>query len=290
MQKSPQRKESELHRLNKLLSERGVTSRRMADKWIEEGRVQVNGKTVYELGKKVDPSKDRITIDHKPLPRMPKKVYFVFNKPKGVLTTLQDPEGRPTLADFLSGIKERVFPVGRLDWDSEGLLILTNDGELAKKIMHPRYEIPKTYLVKLDHRPDPEKFKRLLKGVTIKGGRVKALLVQPIGFGKKKSQKYSWVKIVITEGKNRQIRQMFAKIDCDVLKLQRVAIGRLTLGSLAKGEIRTLSSNDIKKIFVCFNGDAAAEVPKRKNIFESRLRRGSTRVWGRTGRKPAQSV
>lgn len=239
-------------RLNKLIADSGLASRRHADRMIEEGLITVNGKRVYELGVKVDPLSDRINVDGKPLRKpLTQKLYLVMNKPKGVLTTMDDPHDRPTIADYLAEVPARVFPVGRLDWDSEGMLILTNDGDLANRIMHPKEEVTKTYLVKLDGRPDAKHIQKLKQGVSIIGGRVSARHIEQIKkSGDKKSNKYEWYKIVITEGKNRQIRQMFAKVGFDVLKLQRVAIGRLRLGALKSGEIVYVNDAAIERVFL----------------------------------------
>lgn len=214
---------------------------------ISAGRVQVNGKTVFELGVRVTPSMDRITLDGKPIKPPTQKIYVIFNKPENVLTTMDDPEGRPTVADFMEQLPVRVFPVGRLDWDTEGLLLLTNDGDFAQKVMHPREEIPKTYLAKLDGKPSEEQLLKLLRGVTIPGGKVKALYVETAKVGD--SDKYGWVKIVIGEGKNRQVRFMFQKIGYDVKKLKRVAIGQLTLGNLQRGEYAFLDEGSLSRIF-----------------------------------------
>lgn len=234
-------------RLNKYLADCGIASRRKADEMIAEGQVQVNGKTVYELGVKVEPGVDRVTVGGKPVRPATQKIYVIFNKPENVLTTMEDPEGRPTVADFMEKLPVRVFPVGRLDWDTEGLLLLTNDGDFAQKVMHPREEIPKTYLAKLDGQPTPQQLEKLKHGVTIPGGRVKALHVERAKVGD--SRQYDWIKIVIGEGKNRQVRYMFQKIGFDVKKLRRVAIGQLTLGGLQKGEYAFLDQGGIARIF-----------------------------------------
>jgi 23S rRNA pseudouridine2605 synthase len=232
-------------RLNKLIADSGLASRRHADRLIEEGLVTVNGQRVYELGIKVDPVNDKINVDGKALKKMGMKIYIMLNKPKGILTTMDDPLNRPTVRSLLDEkVPTRVFPIGRLDWDSEGLLLLTNDGDFANKVMHPKAEVTKTYLVKLDGKPEPKHIDKLLRGVTIEGGKVAARHIEHIHkAGDKKSEKYEWYKIVITEGKNRQIRQMFEKVGFDVIKLQRVAIGRLRLGALRPGELVFL--NDI---------------------------------------------
>lgn len=244
-------------RLNKLIADCGLASRRHADKMIEEGLVTVNGKKVYELGIKVDADADRIMVDGKPLRKpLAQKFYLIFNKPKGVLTTMDDPLDRPTVAEYLSGVPVRVFPVGRLDWDSEGLLLLTNDGDYANRVTNPKEEVTKTYLVKLDGEPQPQHIQKLKAGVPIIGGRVKARHIEPIHkAGDKKSEKNMWYKVVITEGKNRQLRQMFAKIGLDVIKLQRVAIGRLRLGALKTGEIAYLNDAAAERVFLADDPD-----------------------------------
>ncbi|MES3039444.1 MAG: pseudouridine synthase [Bdellovibrionota bacterium] len=235
-------------RLNKFISDSGVCSRRKADELIADGRVTVNGKKVFELGIKVDPRTDKVSVDAKPIRIETEKVYFKFHKPKGVLTSMADPLERPTIQDYVKDFPIRVFPIGRLDWDSEGLILLTNDGDLSQQVSHPKHDVTKTYLVKVNGQPEKVQLEKLLKGVSIVGGRVKAKHIEkvrrPDG-----SDQYDWLKIVITEGKNHQVRQMFAKIGFDVLKLQRVAIGRLKLGHLERGEIEPLNYEQIKKIF-----------------------------------------
>lgn len=266
-------KTDSLHRLNKVIADSGLTSRRGADRLIEEGSVMVNGKKVYELGVKVDPNKDRITVNGKPLKTKFENIYLMFHKPKGVLTTMDDPLDRPTVKHFLKKVPARVFPVGRLDWDSEGLLLLTNDGDWANKIMNPKSEVTKTYLVKVNGEPTPEHLEKLKRGVTLEGaGRVSARSIEKIKKGR--SDKYEWLKIVITEGKNRQIRLMFEKIGFDVMKLQRVSIGRLRLGSLERGEFVYL--NDVAKDRV-FMADIPEEIAEKKGYkgkaIEQRNRR-----------------
>ncbi|MEZ0391284.1 MAG: pseudouridine synthase [Pseudobdellovibrionaceae bacterium] len=246
-------------RLNKLIADSGIASRRAADRLIEEGQVSVNGKKVYELGVKVDPHQDRIQVQGKPLRKKFEHVYLMFHKPKGILTTMEDPLERPTIKKFLEEVPTRVFPVGRLDWDSEGLLLLTNDGDFANRVTHPKAEVTKTYLVKVDGKPGDEQIKKLLSGVTIVGGKVAAKSVEKIKRGR---DQYEWLKIVITEGKNRQIRQMFEKIGFDVLKLQRVAIGRLRIGNLQRGELVYLNDVAAERVFL---PDLPEEVKEKKS-------------------------
>ncbi len=241
-------------RLNKLLAERGVASRRGADKLIEEGRVTINGKKVYELGIKVNPFQDKIIVDGKTLKSKAENLYIMFHKPKNVITSMSDPLERATVADFMESVPVRVFPIGRLDWESEGLLLLTNDGEFAQKVMHPKTEVTKTYHVKLDGQPQPYQIKKLLTGVSIPGGRVRAKHVEKLKLNKaktaKSSDKKDWYKIIITEGKNHQVREMFKKIGFDVVKLQRVAIGKLRLGQLDRGAMVYLNEAALERVFM----------------------------------------
>lgn len=246
-------------RLNKLIADSGLASRRAADRMIEEGLITVNGKKVYELGVRVDPVNDKILVQGKPLRTKPSHIYLMFNKPKGILTTMEDPLGRPTVADFLGEVPMRVFPVGRLDWDSEGLLLLTNDGEYANKVANPDSEVTKTYLVKVDGQPKDEELQKLLRGVSIVGGKVAAKSIEKVKRGR---ELYAWLKIVITEGKNRQIRQMFEKIGYDVLKLQRVAIGRLRIGNLERGELVFLNDVAAERVF---EADMPEEIKTKKS-------------------------
>lgn len=253
-------------RLNKLLAERGLASRRGADKLIADGMVMVNGKKVYELGIKVNPHKDKITVDGKPLRSKAENLYVMFNKPKNVITSMSDPLERPTVADYMADLPVRVFPIGRLDWESEGLLLLTNDGDFAQKVMHPKTEVTKTYHVKLDGQPLPYQIKKLLTGVTIPGGRVKAKHVEKLKQVKSKTQKVSdqhdWYKIIITEGKNHQVREMFKKIGYDVIKLHRVAIGKLRIGQLGRGEMVFLNEAAVERVFMA---DLPAEVHAKRD-------------------------
>lgn len=251
-------------RLNKLIADSGLASRRHADRMIEEGQVTVNGKRVYEMGIKVDPENDRILVDGKVLRKpLGEKIYVMMNKPRGVLTTMEDPLDRPTVKELLvEKVPVRVFPVGRLDWDSEGLLLFTNDGDFANRVSHPKAEVTKTYLVKLDGHPETKHLEKLRRGVTIEGGKVAAKHLEKITRpGENKSDKYDWYKIVITEGKNRQIRQMFEKVGFDVIKLQRVSIGRLRIGALRLGEIVFLNDVAIERVFL---PDTPDEVKAKK--------------------------
>ncbi|MGB9716325.1 MAG: pseudouridine synthase [Thermodesulfovibrionales bacterium] len=233
-------------RIQKVLSELGITSRRKAEQLILEGKVTVNGK-VATIGMKVDPEKDYIKVEGKLITgfkRDFKKVYLMFNKPKGVVTTLFDPEGRTTIKDFLKGVKYRVFPVGRLDYDSEGLLLLTNDGDFANAVMHPSKKISKTYHVKVKGIPEEEDIEKLRRGIKLEDGITSHAKVKRI----RKGEVNSWLEITIYEGKKRQIRRMFENIGHPVLKLKRIRIDGLELGNLEPGAYRYLSEDEIIKI------------------------------------------
>lgn len=268
---------STISRLNKLISESGIASRRQADKLIEEGEVTVNGKRVFELGIKVDSSKDRIFVSGKPLKVIHSKIYIAFHKPQGILTTMDDPMNRPTIAQFVEQMPVKVFPVGRLDWDSEGLLLLTNDGDFAQKVTHPKHEITKTYLVKLRKEPTADQVRRLLRGVTIIGGKVSAKSLTKVPRG---SSEHPWYKVIITEGKNRQIRQMFEKINNDVLKLQRVAVGCLKLGKLKRGDWEILEPADLNRVFIADDPEAIKEKQSHKATPEKMARKTTAKKTG----------
>ena len=234
-------------RLNKLIAQAGIASRRHADELITEGAVQINGKTVFELGRRVQPGIDHVSVNGKPVRVESRSVYLMFHKPKQVLTTMEDPEGRPCLGDYVRRLPVRVFPVGRLDWDSEGLIILTNDGDFAQKVSHPRFKVPKTYIVKVERDLTPAQVQKLLRGISIPGGRAKAVKLERIA--KKGEGSHPWYQVIIEEGINRQIRHMFAKFQIDVLKLQRVAIGHLRLAHLPRGAMVDLDADDLARIF-----------------------------------------
>ena len=228
------RQTQKLLRLNKYLADCGLASRRKADEFIEEGLVQVNGKTVYELGVRVDPSVDRVTLKGKPVKPPTQKIYVIFYKPESVVTSMDDPMGRPTVADFVRGLPYRVFPVGRLDWDTEGLLLLTNDGELANKITHPKHGVWKTYEAWLDKPFKHQEF--LAKGVKIEQHRVVPVIVSIEG---KK------VIIKIHEGQKHVVRIMFERFGYEVVRLLRTQVASLSLGKLARGTYRELKRTEL---------------------------------------------
>jgi len=235
-----------LLRLNKYLAQRAGISRRQADQIIKNGKIFINGKKVASPALFVNLKKDKVSWQKKNISSVKQAfLYLMLNKPPKVLTSTSDPKGRPIVMNYIPKLKERVFPVGRLDWDTEGLLLFTNDGEFSSKVLEPKNKIPKTYLVKVRGCPSETQIRRLMTGVSTAVGRRKAL------FAKKSSRtsKNVWIKVNVSEGKKRQIRLMFDKIGFPVQKLRRTAIGRLKINKLAKGAIIRLSEKDIKKIF-----------------------------------------
>ncbi|MCL4456387.1 MAG: rRNA pseudouridine synthase [Nitrospirae bacterium] len=230
-------------RIQKILAMAGIASRRKAEEFIIEGRVTVNGETAA-LGTKADPSKDHIKVDGKLITRAEPKVYLMLNKPAGVVTSLSDPEGRPTVKDFLKGIKYRVFPVGRLDYDSEGLLLMTNDGDLAHSVLHPSKKIPKIYLVKAQGIIDEAVMEKLRRGVRLEDGLTAPAKVKRI----RQTGNNTWVEMIIYEGKKRQIRRMLESVCHSVIKLRRIGVDGLKLGDLKPGDIRRLTIEEIKRL------------------------------------------
>jgi 23S rRNA pseudouridine2605 synthase len=233
-------------RLQKILSEIGITSRRKAEELISEGRVIVNGK-VATVGMKADILKDYIKVDGKLISGLEKetrKVYIMINKPRGVVTTLFDPEGRPTVKDFLQGVKYRLFPVGRLDYDSEGLLLLTNDGDFAQAVLHPSHKISKTYLVKIKGIIENSAIERLKHGVRLENGITFPAQVRTV----RSSEKNSWIEITIYEGRKRQVRRMLECVGHPVIALRRIGINGLKLRGLKTGGIRYLTDNELRLI------------------------------------------
>jgi 23S rRNA pseudouridine2605 synthase len=228
-----------MERLNKYLAHAGVGSRRRCDELIAAGRIAVNGQPVRDLGARVEPGQ-RVTVDGQPV-RHERHVYWLVNKPRGVLCTNFDPAGRTRVIDLVPYISQRVYTVGRLDEASEGLIMLTNDGDLSNQLMHPRFGVEKTYEVQVAGSPTAEDQRQLLKGVYLSEGHVKARRVKKL-----KSQGAStWLRIVLSEGKNREIRRMLARLGHKVLRLQRVALGPVKLGGLVPGKARRLTRQEV---------------------------------------------
>jgi 23S rRNA pseudouridine2605 synthase len=244
-----------MERLQKILSQAGVASRRHAEEMITEGRVQVNGKVVTELGSKADPQRDHIRVDGKLIHGAERLRYFVLNKPKGYVTTVSDPEGRPTVMEFFKKAGERLYPVGRLDFHSEGLLLVTNDGDLANKLTKAATGVEKTYLVKVSGQPTEEELDRLREGVGIDRGRPGEGRVQtsPATIREARSGDNPWYEVVLTEGRNRELRKMFEEIGHHVEKIRRVGYGPLIL-DVEPGQFRELDADELAKLRLAAEG------------------------------------
>lgn len=228
-------------RLNKYIAQAGVASRRKADQLTQNGAVRVNGIVMKELGYDVQPE-DTVEVNGRVLRPAAKKIYLVLNKPKGYITTVSDEQGRPTVMDLITDVTERVFPVGRLDYNTTGLLILTNDGELSQRLTHPQHQVTKTYHARVTGVLSGERMNKLRNGVDI-GGYVTAKARVEI---LKQSEKSTIVEIEISEGKNRQVRKMFTAVGCKVQELERVSMGEIRLGRLLQGHYRNLTAREVE--------------------------------------------
>src|SRR3990172_3540456 len=233
-----------LERIQKILAKAGIASRREAEMMVLEGKVTVNGKVIKTLGFKADPSRDHIKVNGKRITGFEPKVTLLLNKPRGYLSTVKDPKGSPTVMDLLQGMKWRLYPVGRLDFDAEGLLLLTNDGDIAQTLSHPRFSISRTYLVKVTGVPDEKRLDRLKKGVMLEDGIAKVVSSHVL----RQKEKNSWIQVVVTEGRNRLVKRIFSEIGHRVLKLKRVAFGPIRLGDLPFGHFRYLTPEEIAKL------------------------------------------
>lgn len=237
-------------RLNKLLSMYGIASRRAADGLITQGRVELNGKVVTELGTKADPDRDEIKVDGRRLKVAPIKRYLLMNKPAGVMSTRNDPQRRTTVVDLIAeaGISGYFYPVGRLDYDSEGLIILTNDGAFAEKVTHPRHELERAYEAVVEGVPDDRDLDRLRRGVPIDGERTlpATIKLKRVITGRRGQQ--AILEIAIREGRNRQVRKMADAIAHPIARLKRVRIGTITDSKLRPGQFRDLTSHEIKQL------------------------------------------
>ncbi|WP_378955525.1 pseudouridine synthase [Pelosinus sp. sgz500959] len=234
-----------LERLQKIMSQAGVASRRESEKIIQQGRVTVNGKVVTELGTKVMPGNDRIMVDGKRI-QGEKLVYVLLYKPKAVLTTLTDPQDRKTVASLVKDIPERIYPVGRLDYNTEGLLLLTNDGALTHSLIHPSKKIDKTYIAKVGGRPAQEKIDLLRVGIELEDGMTAPAMIDVIDYDSDKD--LTSLRVTIHEGKNRQIRRMFEAIGSDVKQLKRIKFAFLTLDGVKRGGYRHLLAREVEEL------------------------------------------
>jgi 23S rRNA pseudouridine2605 synthase len=230
-----------LVRLQKLLAQSGVASRRRCEELMLAGLVEVDGEVVTRLGTKVDPRTAVVRVEGRRLPPVSAHVYLVLNKPRGVVSTMSDPEGRRTLADFVSGRPERLFHVGRLDTDTEGLILLTNDGDFAQRVAHPSYELDKTYVAEVDGRVTKGVVRRLRDGVTLDDGPVHVSAARVV----QENAQRSIVELTIHEGRNRIVRRLLDEVGHPVRKLTRTAIGPVVLRGLRSGELRELTNDEL---------------------------------------------
>jgi pseudouridine synthase len=228
-------------RLQKVLAQAGLTSRREAERWIQAGRISVNGKVVTTLGTRADPTVDRIAVDRKVINRLEPKMYYLLNKPPGYVSTCEDELGRPTVLDLLKPIKFRLFPVGRLDWDTEGLLLLTNDGDLAQRLLHPRFHIRRTYLAKVEGIPTTQALQRM----TTTGDPLTPHKRRPTAQISKVGERHAWLEIRLWEGKNRQVHRMCEAVGHPVKRLRRVQFAGLDTMGLSSGQYRPLSLTEV---------------------------------------------
>jgi 23S rRNA pseudouridine2605 synthase len=236
-----------LERLQKIIAAAGVASRRKAEELITAGRVQVNGQTVSELGTKADAENDHIRVDGKLLHAVERHTYLLLNKPKGYVTTAKDPQHRPTVMDLVKGVRGRVYPVGRLDYASEGLLLMTNDGELAHRLMKAGAHMPKTYVVKVAGKPPDEAIERLRGGLSIRTDDNKRVRTSPAKIRLVKEGENPWYEVTLVEGRNRQIRRMFEEVGHHVEKIRRVRYGPLKL-DVEPGSYRSLTLQEVAQL------------------------------------------
>lgn len=242
----PQPDEDGMIRLQKLLAQSGVASRRKCEELMLEGEVTVDGEVITRLGTKVDPATAVVRVSGRRLPPISANVYLVLNKPRGVVSTMSDPEGRRSLGDLVEGRPERLFHVGRLDTDTSGLIILTNDGDFAQKLAHPSHEVNKTYVAEVEGQVFPAVLKKLRNGIELDDGPVKVNSIRLVeGSHGRTSRSRSIVELVIHEGRNRIVRRMLDEVGHPVVRLTRTAIGPLTLLNLAPGAIRELTLNEL---------------------------------------------
>ncbi len=232
-----------MERLQKVMAHAGVASRRKSEEIIAEGRVKVNGEIVEEMGFKVDPEQDEIVVDGEVI-REEKKRYILLNKPEGYITTVSDPEGRPTVMDLIPDLKQRLYPAGRLDYDSSGLLLMTNDGDLTYKLTHPKKEVDKKYRVLVQGKLSQEDFEKFEAGMIIDGQKTAPAKISNLNYKDEQTQ----FDIVIHEGRNRQVRRMVKIVGFSVISLKRIAFAFLTLKGVKEGEFRYLSDQEVDKL------------------------------------------
>lgn len=233
-----------MERLQKVIAQAGIASRRKAEQLIEEGKVTVNGKKITELGTKVGLN-DEVKVEGVPIERE-RKVYYLFYKPRGIISAVTDDKNRKTVVDYFPHVEERIFPVGRLDYDTSGLLLMTNDGEFANLMTHPRYQMDKTYIVKTEGIVERHLLKRIMSGLQLEDGKTAPAKVKELAIDRKKNR--SLLEVTIHEGRNRQVRRMFEAIGHPVQKLRRDRFAHLTLQGLNAGDYRELTAHEVKQL------------------------------------------
>jgi 23S rRNA pseudouridine2605 synthase len=244
-----------LERLQKIISAAGITSRRASEELILNGQVTVNGVVVTELGTKADPEIDTITVNGKQLRVSEERLYILLNKPTGYITALKDGQGRKLVTDLLKDVPERVYPVGRLDYNTEGLLLLTNDGEWANRLMHPRHEVEKEYHVRVRGKVLDQQMKRMEDGVELEDGKTAPAVVRLV----KSGEQNDWISVTIHEGRNRQVRRMCEAVSLSVVRLKRIRYGSLSLGTLRDGQFRYLTEAEVREL----SGEQPVDLPVR---------------------------
>lgn len=233
-----------LERLQKIISAAGITSRRASEELILNGQVTVNGVVVTELGTKADSTVDMISVNGKPLKVSEERLYILLNKPAGYITALKDGQGRRLVTDLLKDVPERVYPVGRLDYNTEGLLLLTNDGEWANRLMHPRHEVEKEYHVRVRGKVLEQQLKRMADGVELEDGKTAPAVVRLV----KSGEQHDWISVAIHEGRNRQVRRMCEAVSLSVVRLKRIRYGSLSLGNVREGQFRYLTEAEVNEL------------------------------------------
>ncbi len=275
-------------RLQKIIAHAGYASRREAEAMIREGRITVNGRTVTELGSKADADRDHIKVDGKLITHAEAHRYILIYKPKEVMTTVEDPQGRRTVVDLVRGVRERIYPVGRLDYHSEGLVLLTNDGELAFKVAHPKHGSVKTYNVKVRGIPEERIIEKLSRGITLEGKRTLPCEISPIKTtGKKADEGNSWWEVKLREGRTQQIRKMFKAVGHPVQKLRRVAIGPIADPKLLPGVWRELTKHEVKLLTTLKDLPAKAK-PRPRRAPSKKKPAAKSRGKKTTSRAPAR--
>ena len=251
-------------RLAKLIAARGLASRREAERWIDEGRIQVNGAVVETPATFVDPQEDHIRVDGQPLPEAPPKVYYILYKPRGYITSRHDPEGRRSVLELAEHLPFRVEAVGRLDFDTEGALILTNDGDLAQRLLRPATAVPRRYRAKVYRTPDEKDIEAIEQGVFLEDGRTTPAKARVL---ERTDATNAWVEVTVTEGRNRLVRRMFQQLGHPVSKLRRESFGSISIRGMERGDVRQLTAEELRRLRAVAEGQKVGDRKKRGKGF-----------------------